>query len=184
MSYLTVVEPPAGQSTTFPSDEDQHRLRGLKISLMPEPDSWRHHAYAYGFRRVVLGNFERKYARDELGDWFSADMAARAERWYRQKLGVRVWTLHAPASHQDSVRTDWKRIPATELTDAERRLAGPEIARMSAIAQEAVRNVKRIPREPNDLRKPASQIPPPPPLADADDPGVKYWMDRIADSEL
>lgn len=181
MSYLTVVPPPE-QSTLFPSDADQQRLRALKISLMSEPDLWRHHAYAYGFRRVVLGSFDKKYPRDELGEWFNGDMAARAERWYRLKLGVKEQRpAHQTASHQDAVRTDWKRIPATDLTDAERKIAAPEIARMSREAQFNIDRIKRIPREPGDLRTKAREIPPPPPLADPDDPAVLEWMRRMGE---
>ena len=71
--------------TVFPSDADLERLRALRMSQMPEPDLWRWHAYAYGFRRA-LGNRERSYARDEAGAWFHPEMAAKAERWYRAKL--------------------------------------------------------------------------------------------------
>lgn len=182
MSHLTVV---TEQSTTFPSDADQQRLRALKISLMSEPDLWRHHAYAYGFRRVALGSFDKKYPRDELGEWFNGDMASRAERWYRLKLGVKEQRPpHQTASGQDAVRTDWKRIPATELTDAERKLARPLIAKMAAIAREAIQNIKRIPREAGDMREPRYHAPPPPPLAAPDDPGVLEWMRRMERDEF
>jgi len=170
--------------TTFPSDADQQRLRVQKISAMTETDLWRHHAYAYGFRRVALGSFDRKYARDELGEWFNPDMAARAERWYRVKLGVRLKEPLRAASSQDAVRNDWKRIPATELTDAERKLAGPLIARMGAAAKEAIKHVKHIPMERGDLRQSFHEAPPPPAILPPDDPAVqeamrRYWPDEF-----
>jgi len=140
------------QSTTFPSDADRlrlHRLiclrgappKGTALPELTEEDRWCWHAYIYGFRRVQLGQFANTSPVDEQGDWYNADMAARAERYYRQKLGVRAKPSEHPTAPYDTVRPDWKRIPATELTAAEHELADPEIARLSAKAQRDIAEI-------------------------------------------
>lgn len=101
---------------------------------MSEVDLWRYHAYAYAFRRIQLNNWDRTYARDELGDWFSLDMVGKAERWYRQKLGRHLPQRFSPAS-QDTIRPNCEQIPATELTDAERHLLQPHIDQLAAEAK-------------------------------------------------
>lgn len=101
---------------------------------MSEADLWRYHAYAYGFRRVVINNFDRQYPRDELGEWFNHDMAAKAERWYRAKLGKPERRRFAPPLGQDTIRPNCNEIPATELTDAEREYFKPHIDQLAAEA--------------------------------------------------
>lgn len=191
MSYL-----PTAQSTTFPSDGDQQRLRQLIFSRanpkkgtappeMSDDDWWSWHGYTYAFRRVFLGDFSQASPVDERGDFYNPDLIGRAERWMRLKYNRPARDLKpAPASGQDAVRTNWKSIPATELTDAERKLAGPLVAKMTAVACEALQDIKRIPREAGDMREPRYRAPPPPPLADADDPRVLEWMRRMEPDEF
>lgn len=189
MSYLP---PPTDQSTTFPSDADQQRLRqliflranpkkGTAPPEMSDDDRWSWHAYTYAFRRVFLGQFDRRSPVDEQGDWFNHGMVVQAERFYRLKYNRPPPEKPRDASGQDAVRTDWRRVRAHDLTDAERKIAAPEIARMSREAQFNIDRIKRVPREPGDLRTKAREIPPPPPLADPDDPAVLEWMRRMGE---
>ncbi len=108
---------------------------------MSEEDQWCWHAYTYGFRRVQLGQFANTSPVDERGDWYNADMAARAERYYRQKFGVRAKPSAYPTAPYDTVRPDWERIPSTELTDAEHKIADPAIGRLSAKAQRVIAEI-------------------------------------------
>lgn len=76
---------PAAPSTdtTFPSHPDLTRLRTLGISNLSTTDRWRYHAYVYAFRRVVQTSRDQTSPLDAQGVWYSAQMADRAERWYR-----------------------------------------------------------------------------------------------------
>jgi hypothetical protein len=116
-------------------------------------DRWCWHAYIYGFRRVQLRQFDKTSPVDGEGHWFNADMADRAERYYRQKLGIRPKPGDRPTARYDTIRPDWPRIPAPELTDAEHAIADPEITQLSREAQygiaEIVSRSKRAFRDKN-----------------------------------
>ena len=104
-------------------------------------DLWAWHAYIYAFRRVKLGLFLNTSLVDEQGDWYNPNLIARAERYYREKLGIKPKPSQHPTARYDEVRPDWRRIPSPELTDAEHELADPEIARMSREAQQTIAEI-------------------------------------------
>jgi len=108
---------------------------------MSVDDLWSWHAYIYAFRRVKLGQFANTSPVDEQGEWHNPGLVGRAERYYREKLGVKPKPGDRPTASYDEVRPDWRRIPSPELTDAEHELADPEIARMSAQAQRMIAEI-------------------------------------------
>lgn len=57
------------------------------MSGLTDDELWRWHAYAYGFRAVALGIREEHSPIDPDGDWYDADLAARAEKFWRYNLG-------------------------------------------------------------------------------------------------
>lgn len=127
--------------TRFPSDADRKalHLRSLTgLKNLGEVELWNLHAYRYAFRRVVQGTYERFYDGDTTGEWFAEHLVNAAEKYYRQKLGRSIPTKHPAASSDEAVRTDWRQVPAAELTTAEHKIADPLV---EAVVAEAQKNI-------------------------------------------
>lgn len=179
-------------SPAFPSGEDRAALRHLLETAgwnleraFTEQERWCWHAYDYGWRRAQLGDYRRfspidPDKGDGSGEWFDAGYAAETERFWRKKLGRLLPAKLASPGSQETVRPDWRSITAHDLTEAEHRLADPEIARMAQEAADNIARIKHIPRERGD-QHPPPKAPPPPPLAAPDDPGVQEWMRRMGE---
>lgn len=122
-------EPSAGSTrlraeTFFPSDDDRKRLRGLKISEMPDEDRYRYHAYNYGWQRAMLNRFDEFEPLDPDGDWYVANMADRAEEYQRKKMGMKPrYKAQQKPLDPDTIRPNWKQLLPRDLTQAERKLA-------------------------------------------------------------
>lgn len=132
---------------------------------MSEDDRWNWHSYDYGWRRVMLGDYGTVSPIDPGGEWFSLDGVMRAERFFREVFKRPKLAPWSKPSSPDAIRTDCRKIPATELTDAERDLIEPEISRMADearanIAKAAARS-KQAFADRHPRYRPAQEIPPP-----------------------
>lgn len=182
------------QTAAFPSLVDRQALHqllrtagwNLERAFIDEQQRWFWHAYDYGWRRVVMGD-NRKFSPidpdkgDGAGKWYDASLAAVAEKFYRTKLNKPAPKAYPQPSHPGAIRADWRKIPSPYLTDAERAIAMPEIARMRQEIAENLARVGRMPRERGDQSGDWHKAPPPPPLADPDDPGVQEWMRKMGE---
>lgn len=157
----------AGVMGDFPSEENLKALRRIGIvGLHDDVDLWRYHAYQYGFRRVVLRNFDGAYPMDPDGEWLDPYMVDRAEEFWRRKLGKGRQEIFARASSPDDIRPECRRIPAHQLTPAEAAMLAPEIEAMAARLHQHVSAIGRRGRRavlgPRQAAgTPAPEIPPP-----------------------
>jgi len=147
---------------------------------MSDDELWRHHAYVYGFRRVVYADFGKTSPLDGNGDWFNPSMAAAAERLFKRKFDRK--DRGVPVGPRD-----WRQIRSPDLTEDEREIAMPAIERMAILARKYIAEAEEKWRRafagsnremPHGGRNPRS-VPPPPPLADENDPRVREWMAEL-----
>ena len=160
---------PASMATTFPSDADHKRLRALKLSALSNDDLWRLHSYRYAFRFVALGQRDRTYACDEKGEWFNANLVARAEAYYRKKLGIPAKAPYAQASGPEAIRSNCRQIPASQLTQAEAEELAPLVTALGAEAKANIAKAEqkwrkgfREPHTKTYAQRPAKEIIAPP----------------------
>lgn len=104
--------------TTFPSKEHRKALRQpflktgkksstINLDLLAEPDRWLWHAYDYGWRRVMVDDWEESSPIDSDGMWFDLRLANVAEGFWRRVLNKPLPVKHPPPT-------------ADEIADAER----------------------------------------------------------------
>jgi hypothetical protein len=89
----------------FPSEEHYEDLKskGFEGHVIDE-DLWAWHAYAYGWRRVMLQTRDDALPIDDGKHWFSAELAAQAEAFYSKKFRERAPPLES-ATQQGLERT-------------------------------------------------------------------------------
>lgn len=74
-------------TAVFPSLEHRAELVTARKGYgVTDGEKEQYHAYAYGFRRVMFGNFARTSPIDPAGEWFRPQRVEQAEAMYRAKF--------------------------------------------------------------------------------------------------